>query len=99
MGYRVIGGMGDFNPRSPHGERPHSVYGARVFGDISIHAPRTGSDDSIIITIKEAAQFQSTLPARGATLEANDLRWGSLISIHAPRTGSDGGGVTLGTGF
>ena len=34
-------------------------------------------------------QFQSTLPARGATTERPEPRLCSLISIHAPRTGSD----------
>ena len=34
----------DFNPRSPHGERPGGVYRASGRAGISIHAPRTGSD-------------------------------------------------------
>ena len=35
----------DFNPRSPHGERhPRDPHQLRL-GRISIHAPRTGSDD------------------------------------------------------
>ena len=34
---------------------------------ISIHAPRTGSDVSIPIPIFLHSEFQSTLPARGAT--------------------------------
>ena len=33
--------------------------------------------------------FQSTLPARGATLAADVEGFANLISIHAPRTGSD----------
>ena len=33
--------------------------------------------------------FQSTLPARGATLGSERSALGSPISIHAPRTGSD----------
>ena len=33
--------------------------------------------------------FQSTLPARGATLYRNNSNFFRLISIHAPRTGSD----------
>ena len=33
--------------------------------------------------------FQSTLPARGATADANDIRRANGISIHAPREGSD----------
>ena len=57
---------------------------------ISIHAPRTGSD-----TISDAPRgggsiFQSTLPARGATVLPETQRAASrVISIHAPRTGSD----------
>ena len=58
---------------------------------ISIHAPRTGSDQADHADGHTRPQFQSTLPVRGAT-----LRWGSMhlfttISIHAPRTGSDNG--------
>ena len=56
-----------FNPRSPHGERPARHRGHRAEQDISIHAPRTGSDVGGFEVIKWEAQFQSTLPARGAT--------------------------------
>ena len=44
--------------------------------------------------------FQSTLPARGATLPAPFAALGRAISIHAPRTGSDygaGSGGAAGT--
>ena len=34
----------DFNPRSPHGERPRGYLETRRPRRISIHAPRTGSD-------------------------------------------------------
>ena len=37
----------DFNPRSPHGERPGKELMDRVTSGISIHAPRTGSDNPI----------------------------------------------------
>ena len=57
---------GNFNPRSPHGER--QLYEYRF---------RTGK------------QFQSTLPARGATVYLRRLCQTDHISIHAPRTGSD----------
>ena len=57
---------GNFNPRSPHGER--LVYSTQVF------------------TTKE---FQSKLPARGATQREKRQLQQKLISIHAPRTGSD----------
>ena len=33
-----------FNPRSPHGERPHLQRCSRLIPLISIHAPRMGSD-------------------------------------------------------
>ena len=80
---------GDFNPRSPHGERhqrPHQPPEGRRFQstlpargatnifqvfepgeEISIHAPRTGSDLSSVRNKESKFVFQSTLPARGAT--------------------------------
>ena len=101
----------DFNPRSPHGERPgpHSTNknaisfqstlparGATVVvkvpicrAAISIHAPRTGSDEHDLSVPCLRRQFQSTLPARGATVHAVLLVALVPISIHAPRTGSD----------
>ena len=33
--------------------------------------------------------FQSTLPARGATIGDGEIQTANIISIHAPRTGSD----------
>ena len=39
-----------------------------AFRNISIHAPRTGSDMAIANTPPMCKKFQSTLPARGATL-------------------------------
>ena len=80
----------NFNPRSPHGERhpvgvgtffaEHiSIHAPRTGSDfnirkfikpckISIHAPRTGSDQKALKTGADPVIFQSTLPARGATL-------------------------------
>ena len=58
-------------------------------GRISIHAPRTGSDSRYDSAFYKNKLFQSTLPARGATIKELDGRVGILISIHAPRTGSD----------
>ena len=57
---------------------------------ISIHAPREGSDRAER-AIKDyiRAKFQSTLPARGATLRPDDADAHCGISIHAPREGSD----------
>ena len=56
---------------------------------ISIHAPRMGSDESPVI-INPVVQFQSTLPAWGATFDnLPTLSAQFIISIHAPRMGSD----------
>ena len=56
--------------------------------DISIHAPRTGSDLPQM-PMGSAIPFQSTLPARGATHTSTARTSTRQISIHAPRTGSD----------
>ena len=56
---------------------------------ISIHAPRTGSDSIATNAITNSTQFQSTLPARGATQAQQQSTQATEISIHAPRTGSD----------
>ena len=58
-----------FNPRSPCGERPEARYSQPLSADISIHAPRAGSDvDVIPLYGVWAEKFQSTLPVRGATI-------------------------------
>ena len=57
----------DFNPRSPHGERPRPPIALCRPCVISIHAPRTGSDIEDAFTLVAPPEFQSTLPARGAT--------------------------------
>ena len=59
----------DFNPRSPHGERRTGRKSLSVSIGISIHAPRTGSDVTFLCVCDKSQKiFQSTLPARGATL-------------------------------
>ena len=58
----------DFNPRSPHGERRRTASQSRQPPAISIHAPRTGSDSRAASRRQSRQQFQSTLPARGATV-------------------------------
>ena len=63
--------------------------GDLVHHQISIHAPREGSDDQKIENIACYYKFQSTLPVRGATRCAGCNAGFSAISIHAPREGSD----------
>ena len=82
-------GLRNFNPRSPHGERPDGLDRVDNRLDISIHAPRTGSDRPMAVQSESGYRFQSTLPARGATMILYLPAVGRTISIHAPRTGSD----------
>ena len=101
----------DFNPRSPHGERRDnigempiiseiSIHAPRMGSDpgrdlkhplpmISIHAPRMGSDRDGVGLFSTVPQFQSTLPAWGATIIQPGRYFPRRISIHAPRMGSD----------
>ena len=62
----------NFNPRSPHGERPDGGTADVRAVHISIHAPRTGSDRRRPHGAPRHG-FQSTLPARGATTNAAAL--------------------------
>ena len=57
--------------------------------DISIHAPREGSDCTKWAEYTAEREFQSTLPARGATQNVLGKNRSDRISIHAPREGSD----------
>ena len=78
-----------FNPRSPHGERLFAkrlINGGDNFNPRSPHGERLG----VVQNVANAALFQSTLPARGATYPSIWSTIGEYISIHAPRTGSDG---------
>ena len=60
-----------------------------VLVDISIHAPRMGSDASFDVVSLMQDEFQSTLPGWGATLHGLRGVLAVAISIHAPRMGSD----------
>ena len=56
---------------------------------ISIHAPRGGSDYPGRYPFLSLEQFQSTLPVGGATNAGDLIPIYCDISIHAPRGGSD----------
>ncbi len=82
---------GNFNPRSPHGERRQQkrlIQWRNYFNPRSPHGERRRQATET----RRSSQFQSTLPARGATrgYDARSVAH-ACISIHAPRTGSDGG--------
>ena len=57
--------------------------------EISIHAPRAGSDIKDSNRHIRLMVFQSMLPVRGATTSISELPLILGISIHAPRAGSD----------
>ena len=87
--------QGDFNPRSPHGERRRLWRKHVDTLMISTHAPRTGSDKSARRT-----HWRTTISTHAPRTGSDDARLLFLvydgISTHAPRTGSDGhypGGV------
>ena len=63
-----IGVTTDFNPRPPRGGRPFDASNHYCIVDISIHAPREGGDCLFLRLILSLGIFQSTPPARGATL-------------------------------
>ena len=81
---RSVGGGGDFNPRTPRGVRPQD--GAQRFPVIiiSIHAPREGCDSSPVSPCHATPRFQSTHPARGATV--NSPVWMPSGTNFNPRT-------------
>ena len=60
-----------------------------IRSDISIHAPRVGSDSEARTIQRQHGTFQSTLPVWGATDVIHKLYNKMFISIHAPRVGSD----------
>ena len=86
---RVWSTDGDFNPRSPCGERPQGLSSGALRGEISIHAPRVGSDLAVQVSSPASLTFQSTLPVWGATQDFLGVVLWKDISIHAPRVGSD----------
>ena len=80
----------DFNPRSPHGERRERIRqrggGTQDFNPRSPHGER---QERGVHHQRRDGEFQSTLPARGATDCGFRVESTHAISIHAPRTGSD----------
>ena len=60
--------------------------------EIAYFYPRSPRGERLVSNLKAAgrAEFLSTLPARGATKDAELYEYLGIISIHAPREGSDG---------
>ena len=77
-----------FNPRAPRGARPRRRTRSTAAADVhvSIHAPRAGRDASDCGAYAAASMFQSTRPARGATVSAAiALRSMRCFNPRAPR--------------
>ena len=88
--YNTLWDTIDFNPRSPHGERPiHALSAEPALKRFQSTLPARGATGAAPNKTSCCRIFQSTLPARGATFVARRLLSVSSISIHAPRTGSD----------
>ena len=64
--------MGDFNPRSPQGERPVTQIVRELNKDFN---PRSPQGERLMprLLIQLCQLFQSTLPARGATASGSML--------------------------
>ena len=56
---------------------------------ISIHAPRTGSDASTVIFLRQKMAISIHAPRTGSDHATRNRQGTGFISIHAPRTGSD----------
>ena len=79
---------GNFNPRSPHGERRSAARQAYYAAHFNPRSPH-GERHSARISVLPSTVFQPTLPARGATALRRVPPFLPAISTHAPRTGSD----------
>ena len=78
-----------FNPRSPDGERLGDGAAMAYRADISIHAPRMGSDHCVGRSAASMRNFNPRSPD-GERLKTTPIYGISyIISIHAPRMGSD----------
>ena len=79
----------NFNPRSPDGERRGRRAEALLVAEISIHAPRMGSDDNKVDAVTQVV-ISIHAPRMGSDVVLPDTFTVVLdISIHAPRMGSD----------
>ena len=79
----------NFNPRSPHGERLYQFANIVDADNISIHAPRTGSDVRHVGGGTIYAAISIHAPRTGSDQRPKKKDQKNLISIHAPRTGRD----------
>ena len=74
----------DFNPRSPHGERQGIPRITRIPALISIHAPRTGSDENRMRECGQAPDFNPRSPHGERPDTQSDKRRGKNFNPRSP---------------
>ena len=79
----------NFNPRSPRGERPSILPTSGDHAQISIHAPREGSDEPPPPNPRRQSTISIHAPREGSDSIYSSFSSARVISIHAPREGSD----------
>ena len=79
----------DFNPRPPRGGRPFCSISLTLSAHFNPRPPRVGRPLRLDPSDGDNMLFQSTPPARGATMGGNGSARRVMISIHAPREGGD----------
>ena len=84
----------NFNPLSPHGERPILRQDGRLNFDFNPLSPH-GERQKVMAWWLQGQQFQSTLPAWGETQPFFIFKNYITISIHSPRMGRDVAGFEL----
>ena len=78
----------NFNPRPPRGGRPDGETYWKDKNTISIHAPREGGDQQNTHSQQQDRLFQSTPPARGATVKHIERRcYADHFNPRPPRGG------------
>ena len=82
-----------FNPRSPWGERREFIQLAVSQTEISIHAPRGGSDNLTPVSSTLLNNFNPRSPWGERPVDILIVSLHKGISIHAPRGGSDAHGL------
>ena len=85
-----MAGEGNFYPRSPRGERLALLFKDARQHNISIHAPREGSDGGVGSQVVIGITISIHAPREGSDRWVLRLHRRAVdISIHAPREGSD----------
>ena len=82
----------NFNPLSPHGERPNCGAKMDGEGDISIHSPRMGRDYMVVYNKTRRKNFNPLSPHGERRLMPRTAYPHKIISIHSPRMGRDQSG-------